>query len=91
MKFINGKELISRVYRNLNLKDEERFGDMVEWMHECMQLIGVSKQYEQKIAQLNVEACKGKLPCDFHELIMVMKKETLSYINHEVPGLETLL
>lgn len=73
MKYISSHAVISKVYRDLNIKHELRFNDMIEWIHESLQLINVAQQYERKLADVEIENYKGEIPCDVHQIIMVSK------------------
>lgn len=70
-EFVSTKEIISRVYRNLNIEEDLRFEDMQNWIHECIELINNFKIYEHKLVEITVTDYKAKLPCDLHQFIMV--------------------
>ena len=43
-KFTSVKEVIARVYRDLNLQDTERWEDMIEWIADALDFIGAYQQ-----------------------------------------------
>lgn len=77
MKITNyrtSKEVIDKVYADNGYDFSINFPDLLEWIYECMELIGYPFQYIPKIAgpennpDLEVTDYKAKLPCDFHQL-----------------------
>ena len=66
---ISIKEVISKVYRDLNLQDEDRWMDMIEWSAEALEQIGSFSQYIHKTETLTVAAFRAALPCDFHKIV----------------------
>jgi hypothetical protein len=75
---ISIQEVISKVYRDLNLQDETRWEDMIEWSAEALEQIGAYAQYIHKTETITVAAYRAKLPCDFHKII------TMSYNNQHM-------
>lgn len=65
------KTVISKVYRDLNLKDEDRIYDMIEWAAEALEQIGAYLQYTHKTVTLQVEGFRVGLPCDFHKIVAI--------------------
>jgi len=63
-KNISCKEIISRVYRDLNLQEETRWVDMIEWIGECVEMIGATVQFEKKYKELKIVDFRTLLPCD---------------------------
>jgi hypothetical protein len=70
-KFTSIKEVISKIYRDLALEDEDRWSDMVEWAAEALEQIGAFGQYVHKSVDIEVDNYRAALPCDFHKLIGV--------------------
>jgi len=80
--FVSIKEVISKVYRDLNLQDESRWEDMIEWSAEALQQIGAYMQYVHKSDTLTVENHRVALPCDFHKIVAIEHKgEHLKYLS----------
>lgn len=67
-KDTSSKAVIAKVYRNLNLKETERWVDMIEWIGEALSFIDAFPQFKQKNASIKVENYQGHLPCDFYQL-----------------------
>lgn len=67
-KFVSVKEIISKVYRDLNLKDTTRWSDMIEWCGEALAKIGYYGQFEDKMCGITVTDYRGLLPCDLYQL-----------------------
>lgn len=67
-KFTTIKEVIAKVYRDLNLSEEGRWQDMVEWAAEAIEHIGAYPQYIRKTVDITIENHRGLLPCDFVKL-----------------------
>ncbi len=70
-KFSSSKQVISQAYRMLNLQQEERWQDMIEWIGEGMDFIGAYYQYEEKPAKLQIKNFQAPLPCDFVDLLQI--------------------
>jgi len=64
-KTISVKSIIAKVYRDLQLKEEEPFMDFIEWMAEALDFIHVYPQYSIKPICFKITAYKTELPCDF--------------------------
>jgi len=80
--FISIKEVISKVYRDLNLQDESRWEDMIEWSAEALEQVGAYMQYVHKSETLTVENHRVALPCDFHKIVAIEHKgEHLRYLS----------
>ena len=71
LKYISVKEVISKIYRDLNIQQEERWVDMVEWCAEALQKIGAHAQYIEKMEVLPVDNYRAVLPCNIHKIIQV--------------------
>ena len=67
-KYKSIKTLIAKVYRDLNLHEEDRWASMIEWSAEALALIGAHQQYEPKTVNIEVDGYKAALPCDFYTL-----------------------
>lgn len=70
-------EIIEGVFRDLQLQDEMPWEDLIYWMYESMELIGVNATYIPKIIGhkndpgLDIQNYKAELPCDFHKLAQI--------------------
>lgn len=74
--------VIGKVYRDLNFKDEDRIYDMVEWSAEALEQIGAYLQYVHKSDTLEVEGYRVGLPCDFHKIVAIEHEgEHLRYLS----------
>lgn len=71
LNYISVKEVIAKIYRDLNIEQEERWVDMVEWIAEALQKIGAHAQYLEKMVVLPVENYRATLPCDIHKIMQV--------------------
>lgn len=70
-KYVSGKNIIGKVYRDLNLQTEERFYDMFEWCYEALEFIGVPMQNIKKSCAVTIEDYKACLPLDMLNEIQV--------------------
>lgn len=63
------KTIMAGLYRDLGYNTEINFGDCVEWIAECLMMIGAYAQFEED--QKCVEVCnhEAQLPCGFYKLI----------------------
>lgn len=72
-KLVSLDVVISRVVRNLNMRDKEiPSQDMIEWASDCLLRIGSFPQFEKKVASIDVEDFKGELPCDHYKTIRLL-------------------
>ena len=74
-KYISCKEIISRVYRDLNLQEETRWVDMIEWIGECVEMIGATVQFEYKHKELKVVDFRALIPCDLIHIKQLTYKQ----------------
>jgi len=75
-KTVSIKAIIAKLYRDLQLTEEESFTDIIEWASEALDFIHVFPQYEHKEACINVCNHKGELPCDYISLEFLEYKGT---------------
>ncbi len=73
MKYVNMNQVISRIYRNLNLTEDIRFEDAKIWAYEVLRLVNVTPQYQINVVELEIVDYKAELPCDLNQIIMVTK------------------
>lgn len=71
LNYISIKEVIAKIYRDLNIQQEERWVDMVEWIAEALQKIGAHPQYIEKMEVLSVSNYRAVLPCDIHKIMQI--------------------
>lgn len=71
---VSSKTVIAKVYRDLNLQEEERWHDMIEWIAEGLEFIGANPQFQDRIAEICVSGHRGVLPCDLHAIQFVQDK-----------------
>ena len=70
-QFTSVKVVIAKVYRDLQLEEEDRIGDMIEWSAEAMDHIGAFGQFRSTTLPLDVATYTALLPADFHQLQMI--------------------
>ena len=75
-KNISCKTVIAKVYRDLNLQEEERWQDMIEWIAEALKFIGANAQLIDKPAEICVDGFRGALPCDIYAINYVQDKQS---------------
>lgn len=79
-KFTSVRQTIAKVYRDLNLEDEDRWMDMIEWAAEALEQIGAFPQYVQKPAILEIQNYRAAIPCDLHKVTgITFQQEALKY------------
>lgn len=69
--FTSVKEVISKVYRDLNISDMDRWQDMIEWIAEALDGIHAPEQLKTKVERLHVNDFKVKIPCDLRQINMI--------------------
>lgn len=67
-KFTSVKEVIARVYRDLEIKDTGRWTDMIEWSADALEKIGAVQQLTPVVKKLTVKNYRVELPCGFYKL-----------------------
>ncbi len=67
-KYTSFKEVIAKVYRDLEIKDSNRWIDMIEWGAEALEKIGAIQQYDNIVEKYTVSDYRVKLPCNFIQL-----------------------
>lgn len=86
-KTISLKNVISKVYSGLNIKDESQYINIIEWLGEAISKIKTDAQLESVPYKLCVENHKAELPCDMLYLVEVDyrgKQLTKASANHLV-------
>jgi hypothetical protein len=72
-RFISIREVVSKIYRDLNLQEEDRWVDIIEWCAEALLKIGAHPQYIEKADTIDVTDYRASLPCDLHKIIQIGK------------------
>lgn len=67
-KEISCKDIIARVYRDLNARGDDRWVDMIEWIGDALDKIGTYTQLKHRVCRLDIEDYKTKLPEDLYSL-----------------------
>jgi len=62
------REIIAKVYRDLDIKDTSRWMDMVEWGAEALEKIGAVQQLQTIVQKYTVSSYRVALPCNFYKL-----------------------
>lgn len=62
------KEVIAKVYRDLDLQADEADVNMIEWAAEALDFIGAAVQYKNIVKKIPVHKFKACLPCGLKEL-----------------------
>jgi len=66
-RLLSTKEIVLKTLRDNGYQVQDfTFSDMVEWIGECMDLIGCAYSLRQTMAFITIENHRGILPCDFH-------------------------
>lgn len=72
-KYKSCREIISKTVRQLDLSGEDiPWEDMVEYINDALRHIGSYFQFTQKEGVVSIVDNKGKLPCDYHEMIRIL-------------------
>jgi hypothetical protein len=88
-KYISTKEIIANVLRdNLYKTQDIEVSALIEWVSECLDLIGVPYAYKDTIDIVKIENQRGMLPCDLHTLIQAsgVTKEGIQFPLRETTG-----
>lgn len=64
-KKISIKNIISKIYRDLNIKEEDSLVNLIEWIGEALSFIKVPSQL-QRISRHEIHICnhRAEIPCD---------------------------
>ena len=68
-KFVSANEVIRRVYRDSGMSSELPYADSVEWAVDCLDLINCPRSFRDEVALVIIEDYKGKLPCNYRQMI----------------------
>ena len=67
--YISANEVIRRVYRDSGMSSELPYADSVEWAVDCLDLINCPRSFRDEVALVTIEDYKGKLPCNYRQMI----------------------
>jgi hypothetical protein len=65
-RYISIDRIVERFYTDYGIQDQVDWMVFVEWISECMGLMGVPVGYIDKVATLEVEEHRVQLPCDYY-------------------------
>ena len=65
-KYISCKEVLAKIYSDLNLGSEYRLTDMIEWIGEAMEHMDATVVHQDKVVDLTIKEFRAKLPCDLY-------------------------
>lgn len=65
-KSISAKFLIRKLFSEVPTLGAENIPDIIEWMGEALELIGLEGQTEEKTVKVTTENHRGELPCDLY-------------------------
>tara|TARA_Y100000310_G_C20677275_1_gene813820 strand:+ start:1675 stop:2400 length:726 start_codon:yes stop_codon:yes gene_type:complete len=82
-KSVSSKSVIAKVYRDLQLKENDRWLDMLEWIGEALAHIGAFSQFEKKqLLGVSVSNYRAILPCDLYNIIQISRGgQPLQYLS----------
>jgi len=70
-KNVSVKNVIAKVYRDLDLREEDNLINFIEWSAEALEKIGAFSQLESKHKRVEIENYRGELPDDLVYLTLV--------------------
>ena len=70
-KYTSFKNILNKLYRDLNLTTEINESHVLEWCAEILAKIGAYAQYEEINATLQLTDGKVELPCNFDKLVYI--------------------
>jgi len=68
-KYVSSNEIVRRVYRDSGITTELPYQDSIEWVVDCLDLINAPRAFQDNIAMIEIEDYKGKLPCNYRQMI----------------------
>lgn len=71
------KRVLEKVYRDYGLNTEVVWADVIEWVAEAINLLGLVPSYENKIKKIVIENYRGELPCDIMFIKAIRTFDTL--------------
>lgn len=70
-KTVSVKNIIAKVYRDLDLREEDNLINFIEWSAEALEKIGAFTQLESKQKRVEIHNYRGELPDDLVYLTLV--------------------
>jgi hypothetical protein len=71
IQWASSKEVIAKIYSDLNIQTPLRDEDLLEWIFEALEYIRTSVRLEDKRVVLQIEDFKALLPCGVHDINQV--------------------
>lgn len=71
---ISIKNIVSKVYRDLQFETEKDFLDIIEWAVEALRFIGAYEQFEEAIECLEICNYRAPIPCNVVSILEVGNK-----------------
>lgn len=85
IRFISAQSVIAKLYSDLNLQMEIRVADVMEWIGDAIEYIGVDMQYLDKVIEGTVHNHRYFLPCDLVTIKQVLLNNTVIHAsNHTI-------
>ena len=69
-QYITIKNILDKVLRHPLMQDLS-LETAVDYTVDFMRIVGVPKMFTEKVAELEVDAYRAKLPCDFYQIIQI--------------------
>ena len=67
-KYVSINNIISKVYRDMDMSDQLNINDAVEWCGEALELIGSPGTLLEKVVILEVSEYRASIPEDLHQI-----------------------
>ena len=77
-KYVSLDQIIEKVYRDTDIKDQIDVADCAEWAGEALDLIAAPTSLHNKVASIPIVEGRGELPCDLHSIVQVREFDTKS-------------
>lgn len=84
-KYVSSKAVIAKLYRDLGINKEINESHIIEWLAECLDIIGTFSQYKQYKKCIELTSGKAKLPQNFYKIV------DIAFNNQELSWAETSL
>tara|TARA_R110000751_G_scaffold8281_7_gene33107 strand:+ start:5182 stop:6066 length:885 start_codon:yes stop_codon:yes gene_type:complete len=67
-KYVSVNNIISKVYRDMDMSDQLNISDAVEWCGEALELIGSPGTLTEAVTVIEVADYKAEIPSDLHQI-----------------------
>lgn len=67
-KYVSINNIISKVYRDMEMSDQLNINDAVEWCGEALELIGSPSTLLEKVVTLEIANYRASIPEDLHQI-----------------------